>query len=80
MGTMNRSERAQMAVLDRVLTERTQAMRDADERALRMLRGAGFRFGNTSEAIAFQERAREAARVEAAMVQARSQVSGRRVA
>lgn len=74
---MNRSERAQMAVLERTLKERAASMRAADERSLKMLRGAGFRFGNVAEAIAYQERAREAARMNAALVSARSAVTGR---
>ncbi len=65
---MDRSERAQMAVLDAALAQRTAAFREADERCLTRLHRAGFNFRTAAEAIAFQERYRELSRANAALV------------
>lgn len=77
---MNRSERAQMALLDTAIRQRRAAMADADRRLLAASRRAGFAFRTVAEALAYQDRVREAERVNAARVTMHEQATERRIA
>ena len=78
--TMSRSERTALTHLDRTLEERQKTMARADRDALAKLQRAGFQFKTIAEAIDYQNRAREAARLEANLVSMRHELRERKTA
>jgi len=69
-----------MSMLDTALRSRQEDMARVDRTALQRLQAAGFQFKTIAQAIDYQNRAREAARLEARLVAMRHDVGERKTA